>query len=154
MKNLFILMLLLISTYTNADSCGSLKEIKWILGLWGYENQSKLTTEHWRKVSDLTIEGEGNSFINGKLKDSESLRIVTMSNAVFYIAKVDHNSLPVAFKMVQCTRNHAIFENFKHDFPKRIVYKAINKDRMKVIVSDGQDKGFTINYIRSDSRKE
>jgi hypothetical protein len=96
----------------------------------------------------MTLEGVGATYASEKLNSSESLRIVEMSKAVFYIAKVDHNSLPVAFKLVKCSDTHVIFENLDHDFPKRIEYKAITLDKMTVRVSDAKDKGFTINFVR------
>lgn len=125
--------------------------MSWVLGSWESTNKEPLITESWVQVSDMTFEGVGETYSEGKIKNTESLRIVEMSKAFFYIAKVDQNSSPVAFKLIQCEHGNAVFENLSHDFPKRIEYKLIEKDNMVVIVSDGKAKGFTIDFVRSNT---
>jgi hypothetical protein len=151
MKRLFIFILLFIPFTSNASSCDLLKEIDWIFGSWKSTNQDSTITENWHQVSDETFEGVGKTYVKGKLKSSESLRIVEMSAAFFYIAKVDHNLLPVAFKLIKCTDENIVFENLTHDFPKRIEYKHTEKNKMLVVVSDGKNQKISINFIRSNT---
>jgi hypothetical protein len=151
MKRLFIFILLFIPFTSNASSCDLLKEIDWIFGSWKSTNQDSTITENWHQVSDETLEGVGKTYVKGKLKSSESLRIVEMSAAFFYIAKVDHNLLPVAFKLIKCTDENIVFENLTHDFPTRIEYKHTEKNKMLVVVSDGKNQKISINFIRSNT---
>ena len=149
MKYILLSLLFIIPFCSNAKSCHSLTTINWLLGSWVATDKEQTITESWHQVSATTIEGNGETFVMGKLKSSESLRIVEMSGALFYIAKVNHNPLPIAFKLTNCSVENAIFENTEHDFPKRIEYKSINKDKMMVIVSVGKSKSFSIDFIRA-----
>ena len=144
MKCILLSLLFIIPFYSNAKPCHSFTTINWLLGSWVATIKEQSITESWHKVSEKTIEGIGETFVLGKSKSKESLRIVEMSGGLFYIAKVNHNPVPVAFKLTSCTNKKVIFENINHDFPKRIEYKSITKDKMMVIVSDGKNKGFNM----------
>jgi hypothetical protein len=146
-----LFFLLLISPYSLAQSCNSINVINKIVGAWGAHQGNQIIKESWGKVSKKTIEGSGATYFKEKVKNSESMRIVEMSGSVFYIAKVSHNSVPVAFRLIKCTDKTFVFENNKHDFPKRIEYKFIHKNKMLVNVSDGKGEGITIKFIRKDT---
>ncbi|MEW6991134.1 DUF6265 family protein [Colwelliaceae bacterium 6441] len=81
-----------------------------------------------------------------KIVSSETLRLVEMSGEIFYIAKVKSNDSPIAFKLTNCTKNTAIFENSQHDFPKKINYKYKKNKGISVFVSGENGKGFLIEY--------
>jgi hypothetical protein len=72
-----------------------------------------------------------------------------MAGEVFYIAKVAHNPLPIAFKLSECGEGLAVFTNPAHDFPRRLEYRLAG-DALSVQVSDGTEggKGFTLNFKR------
>ena len=137
-----------------AGSCGSqidgeLAEFHWLLGDWTAGNGT--ITESWRSVSNHTFEGAGETNNDGKVS-RESMRLVQMSDEIFFIAKVAHNERPVAFKLARdSTPSRAIFVNAEHDFPKQIVYRQDGPD-LVVEVSDGVSKGFEIHFSRGDSR--
>jgi hypothetical protein len=144
------LIVFLFSTSVNSADCRSLTTFGWLKGEWISKSSSSTTSESWRKVSEVTLEGIGVTEQNdaNKPKTEETLRLVEMSDQVFYIAKVGHNELPVAFEAVSCGKNNVTFENLKHDFPKRLVYQLLAEDKMSVTVSDAQDKGFVIHFSK------
>jgi len=148
MKNLFLLITLLFPFISKAEFCHSMNSVSWLLGDWQNKNNERKITESWHQVSPETLEGKGVTYDNGQVKSSESLRIVEMSEDLYYIAKVKYNSLPVAFKLTSCSNNKLIFENHSHDFPKRIEYAFVDKGNIKVIVSDGKAKEFSIDFIQ------
>lgn len=126
-----------------ADGCGSLERAEWLLGHWTGERG---VTESWKQAGDRTYEGHG---FDGK--SSESLRLVEMSGEVFYIAKVAHNELPVAFKLAICGDDLLVFENPAHDFPRRIEYRR-DGDALTVRVSDGAERGFDLKFFKHGNR--
>ncbi len=71
-----------------------------------------------------------------------------MADGVYYLSKVTHNELPVAFRLSECADGRFVFVNPAHDFPKRLDYVREGEDRLKVRVSDGADKGFTLDFAR------
>lgn len=126
-----------------ADACTSLRSAAWLLGHWTGEHG---VTESWKQAGDRTYEGHG---FDGK--SSESLRLVEMSGEVFYIAKVAHNELPVAFKLAICGDDLLVFENPDHDFPRRIEYRR-DGDALIVRVSDGAERGFDLKFFKHGNR--
>jgi len=132
-----------------ADSCNSLEIARWLLGDWVSHDDDRTITESWTKRSDSTFEGQGVTMQGTTRIQGESLRLVQMEQGVFYIAKVAHNPLPIAFELTQCAAQRLVFENNAHDFPKRLEYAARHADELTVQVSDGRDKGFTLVFRRA-----
>ena len=143
-------LLIIPPSYAAPSSCGSLDEVRWLLGDWRSEDGEKLTFESWQQVSQKTFEGDGivRSKTDNHVLSSESLRLVEMSGAVFYLAKVAHNQYAVAFKLTSCSDDTLVFENPKHDFPRRLEYQRHGTNRIVVEVSDGAAKGFQITFVR------
>ncbi len=135
-----------------SQSCHSLDSVQWLLGDWTNDDGENIVTESWKRTSPLTFEGSGEtrSRTSNELQTGESLRLVEMSGEVFYLAKVDHNNRPVAFKLTRCSGTSATFENSDHDFPKKLEYRLNDNNEPNIRVSDGKDKGFEINYTRRD----
>ena len=151
-KYIFSISVYLILSPLNlyAASCSSIASLEWILGNWSVDDGKNISTELWKEVSPSTFEGHGEvrSKLTKELKSSESLRLVEMEGEIFYLAKVSHNDLPVAFRLKDCSHNKAIFENPDHDFPQLLEYKLDTENRLTVLVSDGKEKGFKVNYVR------
>ena len=132
--------------------CDSLDAARWILGKWVADDGENSVIEEWRSLGSETFEGSGRTVSRktGAVIASESLRLVAMSSAVYYIAKVSHNAYPVAFSLTTCPAGRLVFENPGHDFPKRIVYSMLPDDSISVDVSDGRDHGFTLRFRHDD----
>lgn len=133
-----------------AEACDSLATLQWVLGSWQAENDRILTRESWSRVSPSTYEGRGEVIrkTSGEKDGVETLRLVEMSGGIYYIAKVDHNDLPTAFRALSCSDEAAVFENPEHDFPKRLAYRRKAVDGLVVEVSDGVSRGFTLEFTR------
>jgi hypothetical protein len=150
-SRVLLLVTLLISSKINATNCTSLAELNWLLGAWQTQEQQRITTEKWTKSSDKTFEGAGKTANN-----HESLRLLEMSGEIFYLAKVSHNPVPVAFKLVHCPVSEEgkryIFENKQHDFPNTIEYQKISENSMLIKVSGKPEKSFTIQLHRVQNK--
>jgi hypothetical protein len=136
-----------------ADDCHALKQLTWLLGIWRCETEARQVHERWAAVSTETWEGYGETRARGRadapgaLLESETLRLVEMAGEVYYIAKVAHHPLPVAFRLTQCGPGFAIFENRAHDFPRVIAYR-LEKGTLIAEVGDGEAGGrsFTLRF--------
>jgi hypothetical protein len=139
-----------------ADECRSLDAVGWLLGDWSRPSERSVTREWWRRVSDGTFEGESTtaSASTGETLRLETLRLVAMSDGVFYIAKVTENDLPVPFRMTQCTDGIAVFKNPAHDAPQKLTYRHFpgqgqgRMDEMEVTVEGGTMTAFTLRFVR------
>ncbi|HEU0225070.1 MAG TPA: DUF6265 family protein [Steroidobacteraceae bacterium] len=130
-----------------AVDCGTLGSLRWLLGDWHADGSKTRFHESWRELDGQTFAGTGveRSQADGAVKGAEDLRLVAMGDGVFYVSKVSHNALPVAFRLTSCTDNAFIFENPAHDFPRRIEYRR-GDEALTVRVSDGAEKGFTLEF--------
>lgn len=155
MKSLLALGVLLLGSISpaTAQRCDSLQSLEWLLGEWRSTGDKTVTTESWTRVSPKTFEGRGEtrSKKGKEILNAESLRLVEMSGEVFYWAKVSHNERPIAFKLVDCPGEEAVFENKDHDFPRKIEYRLTKANDLTVVVSDGQKKGFTLFFSREQT---
>jgi uncharacterized protein (TIGR02246 family) len=133
-----------------ASECNSLASMDWLLGEWLAEDGKTTWRESWTAVGPKTWEGRGvesSKSVPGK-QSSEDLRIVEMGGSVFYLAKVTHNELPIPFRLVECGDGRLVFANPAHDFPRQLDYERQPDERLQVRVSDGADKGFTLDFAR------
>jgi len=124
-----------------------------LTGTWEYKSGKSITIEKWEKISPQTFEGISYVRKIGDLEPnfSESLRMLNMKGEVFYLAKVDHNEMPVPFKLISNNAGNFIFENMDHDFPQRITYTFTSPDSLSVNVWGNENnniKEFTVPYIR------
>ncbi len=110
-----------------AEECRSLEAVEWLLGEWEASPGRVVIRENWHRTSAATFEGESvtRSPTNDEVVDYESLRLVSMSDSVFYIAKVTNNPLPVPFRLTRCSDGIAVFENPLHDAPQRLIYRLV-----------------------------
>jgi hypothetical protein len=143
-------LLICVPAFSFAQPCNSIQSIDWMLGHWVADDGESITIEHWKKASPRSFEGYGESREkrSNERQHSESLRLVEMANELFYLAKPEQNDFPVAFKLTQCSKTNAVFENATHDFPKKLDYQLGLNKKMTVTVSGEKGKSFEINFIR------
>jgi hypothetical protein len=134
-----------------AGECRTLDSLGWLLGEWVADGAKSTFRESWTAVGPQTWEGKGveTSKADPAKTSGEELRLVEMADGVFYLSKVTHNELPVAFRLSECADGRFAFVNAAHDFPKHLDYVREGADRLKVRVSDGADKGFTLDFTRA-----
>ena len=138
--------ILLVLTSVSCVSVANKGLMDWLIGDWVSTDGN--ISEHWVAVSPDTLEGKGITTSKDKIS-TESLRLVRMQGNSYFIAKVAHNDLPVAFSMTpDSSPDRLVFTNPTHDFPKQIVYERDGPDGLIVSVSDGATKGFEIRFTR------
>ena len=147
-----LLWLILVITPSSVSAACTLKDLNWLLGNWQSVNASTVILEHWQKISTDTFEGLGKTFKSDTQTAEESMRLLQMGDELFYLAKVKHNPLPVAFKAEQCTERSALFINDLHDFPKRLLYQRLDDHKLQVKVTDDKDQGFTLLFTQQENK--
>ncbi len=108
--------------------------------------------EAWNRLDADNWCGLGQTFNHSNNETGrEELRLLRMNGQWFYLAKVSHNPLPVAFALTECTASRLQFDNPAHDFPKRLVYH-LQQDGLRVEVSDAAGKGFELQFKRAGTQ--
>jgi hypothetical protein len=138
-----ILLLLIILSFA---SCQKSKEVSkivgtdWLLGKWENKSADGNLLEIWKKANDSLFIGES-YFIKGKdTLHSEQIQLKQKGENLFYIPTVkgQNNDKPVTFKYKDTIGKQLVFENPKHDYPQKILYLQISKDRMIIEISGMQ----------------
>ena len=138
---------------SGAQACSNLDQLQWLVGEWKGEwknaNNVGVILESWQQTSALTFEGVGIRLAsNGEEVDREWLRILGMKDQIFYLAKVDHNQLPVPFILTHCRDDYLRFQNPEHDFPKQIIYQKTDANTLVVTISDGGSQSSAITFSK------
>lgn len=75
----------------------------------------------------------------------EFLRIVTKEGRAVYVAQPG-GVAPTEFTATRHTAEQIVFENPRHDFPKRITYERPGPDRLVASIDGGADDPRPIHY--------
>ena len=122
----------------------------WLLGDWRADAGENFLHETWRMQGSRSFAGAGSTENreNGERKGFEQLELLSRDGKVFFIATVAHNPAPVPFALSGNDPERLVFANAEHDFPKKIVYKRVDHNHMRVEVSDGGSNGFALDFER------
>lgn len=138
-KTTLILLLLAIVSCKKSDANekDKIKISHWLLGNWENKTVDGNLTETWKKVNDSTFQAQS-YFI--KEKDTlhfESITLQQKGEELTYNATVkgQNNDKPITFKLTNSTEKQLVFENPKHDYPKKIIYTQINEDNLVAEIS-------------------
>lgn len=120
-------------------------DLKWIEGNWaGTRSTGSTFEERWSPAKGGAMLATSRS-VNaaGRMFAFEYLRIVEREGSLVYIAQ-PNGAAPTEFVLTELSATRAVFDNPRHDYPKRIVYE---------LVGDGALTA-TIGYIKGGSPRK
>jgi len=109
----------------------------WLLGKWENKSSDGNLSETWKKANDSVYNGES-YFIKGKdTLHFENIQLKQKKEDLFYISTIkgENNDEAVEFKMTNSTEKQLLFENPKHDYPKKISYTLVTPDNLAIEIS-------------------
>lgn len=130
----------------------TLAAYSWLLGEWRADTGKNYIHESWQAEGQHSFIGNGatQSKQGGERKGFERLELVSRDGKTFYVATVAGNPAAVAFTLSGNNPDQLVFTNPEHDFPKKIVYQRVGQDQLRVVVSDGGDRGFALDFTRTN----
>ena len=137
------LLFLFVSCYENKTS-----RLDFLEGTWKMEGKQQY--EFWEKNSKDGLVGNSYKIVNNEKLISETLSIKIVENQLIYGATVlnQNDGETIEFILNPDNDEYLSFENSNHDFPKKIQYKRISPDSIKVSVLGENDEGFSYLQIR------
>jgi hypothetical protein len=121
----------------------SLSDLRWLTGAWHTSSATSQSEEHWTAPLGGTFLGVNRTIKSGKTVFYEYLRIEDRGDAgVFYVALPKGAAEETEFKLTEMKPNFVMFENPKHDFPKRISYALTTVKDQQILtatVDDGHE---------------
>ncbi len=107
-----------------------LMDAEWILGNWEDKDDKGSTVENWTKKTDSSFVGESIVMEGKDVVFREDIQLIQRKDSLFYMVTIaeENDGKPVSFYATKATASQLVFENPKHDFPKKIAYSKINND--------------------------
>jgi Domain of unknown function (DUF6265) len=146
----YILLLLIIITILSCkkyDKNGreikdydELEKANWLLGNWENETENGKLQEIWIVKNDSTFLGQS-YFINKKdTIHNETIDLVEDKGVLKYVATIkgENQNLPTTFNFKETEENQLQFENPKHDYPSKILYKLKDSLNLDISISGKQ----------------
>lgn len=119
-----------------------LERLSWLAGCWAAEKGEAGTVEHWLPLAGGTMLGIGRTVKNGRTVEHEFLQIrLNAEGQVVYIA-LPSRQKEATFVATSIGDRAVTFENPAHDFPQRILYKAVGETGLAARI-EGQRNGTT-----------
>lgn len=140
MKTLLIAATLIALSFSGMaqDTKQNVTALGWMSGCWEMDGTKSTTTERWSKATDNLMLGTSQTVKGTKSLAFEFLRIVNNGTGLIYMALPSDAKEPTAFAAIKVTANEVIFENPKHDFPQRIIYRLTKKDSLLARIEGNQ----------------
>jgi Domain of unknown function (DUF6265) len=117
-------------------------------GTWKMNGKRGPVYEEWKKLNKNHLQSRSYIIKGSDTVLNERVSLTNTKEGIFYTSVVEdqNNKQPIPFKMTGYGNNKFIFENPKHDFPKRIVYHLINTDSLHAFIDDGTEAGKKQNF--------
>ena len=141
MKGLFgcLLLFVLFGCINAQDAKSSVNSLSWMAGCWELNENGRITTERWAKPTENLMLGTSQTVKGGKSVAFEFLRVVNNGHGLYYIARPSSAKDETPFMLLSINPNEVIFENPKHDFPQRIIYRLGEKDSLSARIEGTQN---------------
>jgi hypothetical protein len=113
-------------------------------GLWQMQTDDGILYEEWSKRNGDNMFGKSYMMRGSDSTVFERIAIAKTDSGVYYIPTVkDQNEdQAIYFKMISFENSIFTFENKRHDFPKRIIYRFVNNDSIVArLEGDNNSKG-------------
>ena len=129
------------------SAINDLNKLEWLVGKWEGIHGEGIYHEEWEKICESEIKGKAFLIKKGEISNSESLRLHSDIQEIYYSADVSHNPQPVPFKMTLLEKDKAVFENPQHDFPQKITYEKKGNDSLIATIEAVQnDKEIRVEF--------
>ena len=115
-----------------------LEKANWMLGEWEQKDSLGTLREIWERLDDSTFVGLSYYIQNEKdTIHNEQVELMQDGEHLIYTATIkgENNNSPIPFQMVTDEDSLLVFENPKHDFPKKIEYKLAKNNVLTAKIS-------------------
>lgn len=129
-------------------------QISWLLGRWEMHTSQGLIMEEWTRPT--VTQWQGTSYLikpSGDTAFSEHIRLSNDDDTLHYLPVVQgqNEGKAVDFAEKSISDTEVTFENLRHDFPQRIIYKKLSDTAMVATIEgnqNGQLRREEFRYVR------
>ena len=134
-------------------AAAELPDLAWMAGSWRLEKDGVVTRETWLAPLGGTMAGVTQTNRPGRAAEVEFATISVEPVGVTFTARLK-NQAPTPFVLKPGRGDHVVFENPRHDFPQRVIYRRCGADLCARIegVVNGDLKAMEWRYHRERAR--
>ena len=123
MRIILLCLLLLPRLVLAQEKAFTINDLAWLTGCWSARDGERETTEHWMGPAGGTMFGISRTVAEGATIEFEFMQILeNASGEIIFVAKPARQP-EATFKLTKGSDREVIFENPKHDFPQRVIYR-------------------------------
>jgi hypothetical protein len=119
-----------------APAKAAMDDLAWLAGAWvGTRGETGATSieERWSPPLGGAMLAVSRTVRGGSMRAFEFLRIVERDGGLVYIAQPG-GAAPTEFVLTELGETRAVFDNPRHDYPKRIVYELSAEGRLSATI--------------------
>ncbi|HSP07904.1 MAG TPA: DUF6265 family protein [Acidobacteriota bacterium] len=136
MKQLLLLLLLAAAT-VSAEEPAAWTSMSWLAGCWTGTGKVDMM-EHWMPPGGGMMLGMSRTVREGKSTVFEFMRIVQDGGKCYFVARPSDQA-ETRFELVKSGPLEMVFENTRHDFPQRILYRLQPDGTLMARIEGKQD---------------
>jgi hypothetical protein len=137
-RSCFALVLLFVRSDAAQAQGISVDTLRWMTGCWTSVRGAVVTDEMWMAPRGGVMLGVARTVSGTRLRDVEFTRVFANADTLVYAA-LPSNQRPTQFAAKRVAAGEVIFENLAHDYPKRIVYRAVPPDSLHAYIEGASD---------------
>jgi hypothetical protein len=127
-RNLLLTLILLAPAQVWAQS--GVESLNWLSGCWSSESSGRTISEQWMRPAGGTLFGMNRTISNGKTVAYEFLQVRNREAGGIELIARPSGQEQATFTLKPSGPREAVFENPDHDFPQRVIYRAIGNDSL------------------------
>ncbi|MBP9739893.1 MAG: hypothetical protein KBD28_04340 [Chitinophagaceae bacterium] len=133
--------LIIVATFLSYNKKDDFTNLFQLTGSWQMKTPRVTIGEIWTKNNEHQLSSKAYYLKNTDTIFTESVLLHSNKAGIFYTATAanQNNEQPIDFKLTSSLNNKFVFENKKHDFPKRILYEFVNPDSIHAFIDDGKE---------------
>jgi uncharacterized protein DUF6265 len=112
------------SAPSHAQSSAKIEDASWLAGCWSMARTDGSTEEHWLQPAGGAMLGLSRTIRDSKMTEYEYLAIREVDGKLAYVA-IPSGQKETTFPLVRLSPAELVFENPRHDFPQRVIYRKV-----------------------------
>jgi hypothetical protein len=140
------------SSLASSQLAAPLDNVAWLTGCWAADGGEPGSVEHWLAPAGGSMFGVSRSVRAGRLSQFEFMTIRTLPDGRLVFVALPGGKNSTEFTSASLTAGEVVFENAKHDFPNRVIYRRIGEKTMLGRiegVANGQPRAVDFPFTRT-----
>lgn len=116
-----------------------IEQLGWLTGCWKNDAAEAGTGEQWMAPAGGTMFGLSRTVKRGKTVEFEFMQLRTLADGNLAFIATPSGQQVAIFPLLSLSDVDVVFENLRHDFPQRVIYRRVGESKILARVEGRQD---------------